>query len=163
MFMTSSDTSDACKTIDGWELVAEFSVGGFEWLGFSKKEPNKMIVISSQKTTILDCDTGKLQNCTVEYDESELIAICDKLPDEMISIAGQFGGALPITTDRGEKVLIHETDDHIMTITFVLGNGKEIKVFHCYSAYISGFSYDGNYFVISNDGGITLVKRSAKN
>ena len=46
-----------------------------------------MIIISSQKTTILDCDNGKIENCMIDYDEEELIAICDKLPDEQILIA----------------------------------------------------------------------------
>ena len=28
----------------------------------------------------------------IDYDEEELIAICDKLPDEQILIAGEYGG-----------------------------------------------------------------------
>ena len=72
-------------------------------MGFTKKISNKMIIISSQKTTILDCDNGKIENCMIDYDEEELIAICDKLPDEQILIAGEYGGNLPDTTNKGEK------------------------------------------------------------
>ncbi len=159
MRMNFDESINACQTIEGWELVTIFSVGGFEWLGFSKENPNKMIIISSQKTTVLDCDNGKLENCTIDYDEEELIAICDKLPNEQILIAGEYGGRLPETTNKGEQVLIQETNEHIMTITFILNYSKEIKVYENYSAYICGFSYNGNYFVIVNDGGIIVIKR----
>lgn len=159
MQMTFSESINVCQNIDGWEFVTSFSVGGFEWLGFSKENPNKIIIISSHKTTILDCDNGKLENCMIDYDEEELIAICDKLPDEQILLAGQYGGRLPVTTNKGEQVLIQETNEHIMTITFILNQGKKIKVYENYGAYICGFSYDGNYFVIASDGGIIVVKR----
>lgn len=159
MRMNFDESINACQTIEGWELVTSFSVGGFEWLGFSKENPNKMIIISSQKTTVLDCDNGKLENCTIDYDEEELIAICDKLPNEQILIAGEYGGRLPETTNKGEQVLIQETNEHIMTITFILNYSKEIKVYENYSAYICGFGYNGNYFVIANDGGIIVIKR----
>ena len=50
----------------------------------------------------------------------------------------------------------------IATITFILNQGKEIKIFENYGAYIYGFSYDGNYFVIANDGGIIVVTKVNK-
>lgn len=37
--MTSIDIFNACKSIKGWEVTANFSVGGFERLAFSKKMP----------------------------------------------------------------------------------------------------------------------------
>lgn len=55
MLMTFDESINACKNIDDWKFVTSFSVGGFEWTGFSKENPNKLIIISSQKTTILDC------------------------------------------------------------------------------------------------------------
>lgn len=150
---------EPASNIDGWKLVTSFSVGGFEWLGFSKEISNKMIIISSQKTTILDCNNGKTENCMIDYDEDELIAICDKLPNEQILIAGEYGGNLPDTTNKGERVLIQKTDEHITTITFILNQSDKIKVYENYGAYICGVSYDGNYFVIANDGGIIVIKR----
>lgn len=159
MEMNYDESIQVCQHIDGWKLVTSFSVGGFEWLGFSKENPNKMIIISSQKTTILDCDNGTLENCTIDYDEEELIAICDQLPNEQIFIAGEYGGRLPDTTDKGERVLIQETNEHIMTITFILNQSKKVKVYENCGAYICGFSYDGNYFVIASDGGIIVIKR----
>ena len=110
-----------------------------------------MIIISSQKTTILDCNNGKIENCMIDYDEDELIAICDKLPNEQILIAGEYGGNLPDTTNKDERVLIQKTDEHITTITFILNQSDKIKVYENYGAYICGFSYDGNYFVIAKN------------
>ncbi len=49
MLMNYDESIRACQHIDGWKFVTSFSVGGFEWLGFSKKISNKMIIISSQK------------------------------------------------------------------------------------------------------------------
>ena len=105
MLMTFDESINACKNIDDWKFVTSFSVGGFEWAGFSKENPNKLIIISSQKTTILDCDNGKLENCIVDYDEEELIAFCDKLPSEAILIAGQYGGKFPEVTNQGERII----------------------------------------------------------
>ena len=75
MGMKFDESLKACQNIEGWKFVTSFSVGGFEWLGFSKERPNKMIIISSQKTTILDCNSGELENCSIDYDEDELIAM----------------------------------------------------------------------------------------
>ena len=49
MLMTFDESINACKNIDDWKFVTSFSVGGFEWAGFSKENPNKLIIISSQK------------------------------------------------------------------------------------------------------------------
>lgn len=157
--MNFQDNLEAFKQIDDLELVTSFSFGGFQWLGFSKEQPNKMLCISSQKATILNCENGILEECNVEYDEMELIAICDKLLNEEISIAGQYGGELPLTTSRGEQVIIQETEEHIMTIFFVSARDAKRKVYWNYSAYICGFSYNGNYFVLADDGGILVMKR----
>ena len=159
MLMTFDESINACKNIDGWEFVTSFSVGGFEWMGFSKESLNKMIIISSQKSTILDCNNGKLKNCIIEYDEEELIAICNKLPNEQILIAGQYGGELSKTTKQGEQVLIQEISEHIRTVTFIYNQDKKTKIFESYGPYICGFSYDGNYFMIAYDAGIIVLKR----
>lgn len=157
--MNEIECIEAYKKVNGWKLVTSFSVGGFEWLGFSKEKPNKMICISSQKTTILNCDSGKIEECVADYDEQELIAICNQLPNEQITIVGQYGGELPLTSGKGEQVIIQKTKEHIMTITFVAIDGGKTIIYHSYSAYICGFSYDGNYFVLANDGGIVVIKR----
>lgn len=71
--MTFDESIHACKNIHGWEFVTSFSVGGFEWLSFSKESLNKMVIISSQRSTILNCNNGELEDCIVEYDEERLL------------------------------------------------------------------------------------------
>lgn len=121
-----------------------------------------MICISSQKTTILNCDSGEIKECNADYDEQEFIAICDGLSNEQITIAGQYGGNLPLISGKGEQVIIQETKEHIMTITFVSISGEKTIIYYNYSAYICGFSYDGNYFVLADDGGIVIIKRKSQ-
>lgn len=159
MLMTFDESINACKNIDDWKFVTSFSVGGFEWAGFSKENPNQLIIISSQKTTILDCDNGKLENCIADYDEEELIAFCDKLPSEAILIAGQYGGKFPEVTNQREQIIIQETTQYIRTVTFISNQNKKTKIFESYGLYICGFSYNGDYFMIADDGGIIVLKR----
>lgn len=96
--MNIKECLEAYKKIEGWSIVANFSVGGFEWLGFSKEKTNKLICISSQKSTLVDCENGKIEECNVVYDEKEFLAICEQLPNEQIAIAGEYGGNLPATS-----------------------------------------------------------------
>ena len=49
----------------------------------------------------------------IDYDEEELIAIYDKLPGEQILIAGEYGGSLPDTTNKGERILTRKTKGRI--------------------------------------------------
>lgn len=157
--MNITECLKAYQKIEGWKVIADFAVGGFEWLGFSKEKPNKLICISSQKTTLVDCEDGKIEECEVVYDDEELLAICEQLPNEQIATAGQYGGKMPTTSGKGEQVVIQETKEYIMTVTFISSQGKETVIYWNYSAYICGFSYDGNYFVLADDCGVIVIKR----
>lgn len=157
--MYTRDTLNACKGINGWEITASFAVGGFEWLAFSEKQQGKMIIISSQRTTLVDCDSGQIEDCDIAFDEKELIAYCDRLADEQLHLAGQFGGSLPDSTDAGERIDIATNDKHIMQIHFTDADNRKTLIYDCYDAYICGFSYDGGYFVLSDDGGIVILKK----
>lgn len=159
--MYSKDIYNACKEIKNWEVTAQFSVGGFEWLAFSKEQHGKMIVISSQETTIVDCNNGKIEECEIVYDEQELVAYCERLSNEELCIVGQFGGKLPDTTVRGEKVIVRTNDEHIMKIFFASSLFDKTLIYDCYDAYLCGFSYDGDYFVLADDAGIIILKRKS--
>ena len=94
----------------GWKLVKEIAVGGLEWVGFSKTDTGKLLCISSQKTTLIDCFSGEVLPCNCEYDEETRIAYCDELPDEEIGIAGYYGGQLPDCSIQGDSVSVNEGD-----------------------------------------------------
>lgn len=108
----------------------------------------------------MNCNNGRLEECEIEYDEDELIAVCNLLPDEKISIAGQYGGTLPISSGKGEYVVIDTPEENIMMITFITQKERKLVIYWNYCAYICGFSYDGNYFVLADDGGLTVIKRN---
>ena len=156
--MNCKEVSDALNSIAGWKVVTEFSVGGFEWLAFSKRNPGKMLVISSQKITLVDCNTGVIEVCDADYDEEERIAYCDKLLDEELALVGQYGGKLPSDSGQNEKIRIETSSEYITKAMFV--TEKERTLFYDnYGFYACGFSCDGNYFVLADDGGISIMKR----
>ena len=66
------------ENMSNWIKITEFSVGGFLWIGFSKKQTNKLICISSQYSSVVNCDTGEIEECDAEYDEEQYIAVCDR-------------------------------------------------------------------------------------
>lgn len=156
--MTYIETLETLKSMSGWEVVTSFSVGGFEWLAFSKKWPTKLLIISSQKTTILDVDTGAINGCNVEYDEDELIAYCDELPGEELQIVGQYGGNLNDFSDLSEKIAVETLDNNMTRVRLISGNNS-VLLYENYGFYTCGFNYDGNVFVLATDGGMIILRR----
>ena len=74
-----------------WEFVDVFLVGGFEYMGFSNVSPNKLIIISSQKETVFDCDNKSLSEIEIDIDDScisgegYLNPVCHALPGTIIT------------------------------------------------------------------------------
>jgi hypothetical protein len=156
--MNREEMLGAIKKIQGWKIAADFSVGGLEWIAFSKRCPSMLVVISSQKSTMVDGKTGKIKDCEVEYDEEALLAYCDGLPDEELKLAGQYGGKLRDRTARGEYVDV-ETDENFETTIDFVSEKQRIRIFQNYGFYTCGFGYDDNGFVLAYDGGIILLQR----
>lgn len=160
--MTSMEVKKALGEIKDWKIIADFAVGGLEWIGFSHKKPELLFVISSQKNTVMNCKTGRIIECDLEYDEEEMIAYTDQVEDEVIPLAGQYGGKLKIKTNQGEQIKIEKTNTkNVFRLTFLTKNNEKIKIFENYGLYTYGFSNDDNYFVISSDSGITVMKRNS--
>ena len=78
---------------NGWEKTA-YAVGGLTYLGFSNVHTEKLVVVSSQRQSIIDCKTGSKTYCIENYDEDDLIALAEELGDEIVPIAGDGGGGL---------------------------------------------------------------------
>lgn len=89
--MNNIQTSEAMKNLKEWNLVGSFSVGGFDYMGFSESDSNKLIIISSQRETIFDCKDESITDIKAVFDETEFVAVTDALPDEYILIAGACG------------------------------------------------------------------------
>lgn len=64
---------------------------GFEYMGFSNVSPNKLIIISSQKETVFDCDNKSLSEIEIDIDDScisgegYLNPVCHALPGTIIT------------------------------------------------------------------------------
>ena len=150
------------EKISGWNISIEKSVGGLEFIGFSKLCPNKLLCISSQKITVMDCEKSTIKECDGDYDESALLAVCDELPDEQITIAGQYGGELSDYTIQGERLFVSEKHNGRLVkykVEFVTAQQEKIIIHDDYGFYTCGFSYDGNYFAFAADVGVCILKR----
>lgn len=159
----------AIATLKDWELVSSFTVGGFDYMGFSVSEPYKLLILSGQRDTVYDCSLKRLVDAEVIVDEKTFIAMCDLLPDEFIPIAGSYGGSIPHETAQGERVEITYHDPHTVSgkeliyqqIEFVDLAGNRTVIFDSYPSYVCGFSSDGNYFALADDGALWVLKRRA--
>ena len=103
-------------------------MGGLEWIGFSHKKPELLFVISSQKNTVMNCKKGRIIECDLEYDEEEMIAYTDQVEDEVIPLAGQYGGKLKIKTNQGEQIKIEKTNTkNVFRLIFFTKKMKKLK------------------------------------
>ena len=70
---------------NGWEKTT-YSVSGLTYVGFSNVCTEKLVVISTQRQSVIDCKTGSKTYCRENYDEDNLIALADELGDEIVQM-----------------------------------------------------------------------------
>ncbi len=154
------------NTIIGWSKIMAFSVSGLIWIGFSKRQPNKLLCISSQYTSCINCDTKEIIKCEADYDEENYIAISSCLPDELVDIYGAYGGKPLLHTNIGEHIFILNQEGLfankivIKTKVIFITLDKKTEIYNHYGFYTCSFNTNGNYFVFADDGGITILKRN---
>lgn len=154
------------KQLNGWLRSAEFAVGGFMWVGFSKRQPNRLLCISSQYISLVDCDTGEIVECDADYDEENFVAISESLPDEVVDIYGQYGGSPIWQTVFGEEILIYIQKEEYAGKTVIRTKvtfqtlDENIILHNNYGFYTCSFSPCGNYLVFADDGGVTIFRRA---
>ncbi len=149
----------------GWEKTT-FAVGGLLYLGFSNVHMEKLIVISSQKQSIIDCKTNEKTYCGENYDEADLIALAEGLGDEIIPIAGEGGGGLRRSSKEGNlldaaapfwpKELVIFMPSSVSWYSqpekcTVLLEDYEIKAF--------GFSRCGNYMAVGTSSTLDIFRK----
>ncbi len=159
---------------DNWEFE-QFTVGGLTEVGFSKKNENLLLVISSNGRGLIDCSKFKKierdYNDDFEIDYSDLTCLgIGGLKDENIRIAGLHGGGLPIGNSDGDSLEIMALDWPKVDIVFqpnwasiYLERDSE-KCFRIYSPdtlKVYGFSQTGNYFVIGTSNNLLIFKKSS--
>lgn len=151
-----------------------FAIGGLSEIGFSKQNPNLLLVVSSQGRGVIDCQKREL--IERDYDTNwdwinpyELTAQgIGVLSDEKIMVSGLHGGGLPLMNVNGDQLLYMATEWPIIDIIFE-PNFKSIykeneakecfRIFHDYELRSYGFSYDGNTFVIATSSEINIYRK----
>lgn len=155
------------RNITGWIKITEFAVGGLMWVGFSKRQLHRLLCISSQYASFVDCNTGDITECDAEYDEESYVAFTSCLPDEVVDIYGIYGGNPILHTNVGEKISITKQKEQfgnkmvIRTEVIFNTHDEEVEIYNNYGFYTCSFSVDGNYFVLAEDAGITVLKRNS--
>lgn len=158
---------DHLDQLVGWSKVTEFTVGGFMWVGFSRRQPGKLLCISSQYISLVDCNTGEITECDADYDEENHIAISSCLPDEVVGIYGEYGGCPVQNTDKGERITVQKQEELygnkiVIRVKVYFGTpDSEVEIHNNYGYYTCSFSPCGNYFVFAEDAGIIILKRDS--
>ena len=102
----------------GYKKIFEISIGGFLYLAFLHDAYHKILCISSDYMSIIDSENGQVTPIDGDYDEVELVAMCEGY-DSPIPIAGQYGGYLPLDNGKDIRVTMDkdQSEDYpILTI-----------------------------------------------
>ena len=153
-------TAENCR---GYKKIFEISIGGFLYLAFLPDAYHKILCISSDYMSTIDSENGQVTPIDGDYDEVELVAMCEGC-DSPMSIAGQYGGSLPL--DNGEDIRVTMEKDQsgkypILTIFWEKDKETRVQIYKGYLPYIFGFSPDGEYYAYADDGGLTVLKKDS--
>lgn len=150
---------------DGWEKET-FAVGGLMYIGFSNVCSEKLIVISTQGQSVINCETGKKTYCEENYDEDNLIALAEELGDEIVPIAGDGGGGLRRYSKDGNSLALAAPFWPVEKIIFMpnfisyFQNPEKCTIiFEDYEIKAFGFSKCGNYMAACNSHTLDIFKK----
>lgn len=167
------DKTKKVEAPTGWKKET-FAIGGLHSVGFSKKIPEMLLVVSSQGRGLIDC--SKLELIGRDYNDSwewmnsyELWTIgIGELSAEKIVVGGIDGGGLPFSNKYGDSIQFMATQWPIIDLIFEphyksLYKENETKdcfrIFHDYELKAYGFSYDGNYFITATSSDVNIYKK----
>lgn len=157
----------------GWQHVATIGVGGLHAVGFSRLGPY-LLVVSSAGRGVIHCTTGE----KVERDYEEGAGLdasglhCQGLgviADEVVSLAGLYGGGLPWTNSAGEslELISPEWPESRLILAgpfkspYEVGHQEDCAVI--YSGYVTafGFSWCGNYIAAACSSDVDIWRRAS--
>lgn len=153
----------------GWER-STFAVGGLMYVGFSEIQTERLVCISSQGQSLIDCSTGAKVYVGEHYEEGSLLAYSDGLGDEAVRIAGEGGGGLRTFSGEGnllERIAPAWPSEQIVFAPNycswtrsprdcrIVYDDAGITVVRAY-----GFSKCGNYFVIASSSDLTIYRKT---
>lgn len=149
----------------GWECHV-LAVGGLMYVGFSEIQSEKLICISSQGQSVINCKTLQKNYCNEDYDGNDLTACAKELGNEIIKIAGDMGGGLRTGSKEGnslQKIAPFWPKEQIIFCpnyqSLYIAPDQCWNVFDDYGIKAYGFSKCGKYFVIATSSDLTIYKR----
>lgn len=152
---------------DGWQKTT-YAVGGLLYIGFSNICTEKLVVISSQRQSVIDCRTGNKTYGTENYDEDNLVALSEELGDEVIPIAGDSGGGLRRLSKDGNILMSVAPYWPMEKIVFMpnytlytLHPEKCNIIFEDYGIKAFGFSKCGNYIAVGTSGTLDIFRKNS--
>lgn len=150
---------------DGWEKSL-YAVGGLMYIGFSQEHTEKLIVISSQRQSVIDCCAGIKTYCQENYDEDDLLALAAELGDEMVPIAGDNGGGLRRCSQEGNALVAiapyWPMTKVIFAPSFVLYTLEPEKctcIYEDYEIKAFGFSKCGRYMAVGTADTLAIFRK----
>ena len=153
----------------GWTRKI-LAVGGLMYVGFSERRTEKLVCISSQGQSLIDCVTGEKRYENECYDEGDLLAYSAELGDETVPIAGEGGGGLRAISRDGdilERISPAWPSEQIVFAPNyaswvrapqdcrVVGDDLGITTIKAY-----GFSGCGRFFVIATSADVTIYQKT---
>lgn len=151
----------------GWKCDT-LAVGGLMYIGFSEIHTNKLVCISSQGQSVINCETLKKAYCDESFDENDLTAQAEELGTEQIRIAGDGGGGLRHYSRDGnilERVAPFWPKEQIIFMpqfhSWHSAPDKCQIVFDAYEIKAYGFSKCGAYFVVATSSDLTIFQKHA--
>ena len=165
--------TEKTETPTGWKKET-FAIGGLSNVGFSKKFPEMLLVVSSQGRGVIDCSKFELierdNNDSWEWmDTYELWTMgIGKLSEEKILVGGIHGGGLPFLNKYGDSIKFMATEWPIIDLIFEPnfkslykeGEAKDcFRIFHDYELKAYGFSYIGDYFITATSSEVNVYKK----
>lgn len=149
----------------GWEKET-FAVGGLTYLGFSNLQTEKLVVISAQSQSVIDCRTWEKTYCTENYDERDLIACAEPLGDELVPIAGEGGGGLRRLSPAGDGLDRAAPFWSKELVIFMPQYASWYQspetctvIFDDYGPKAFGFSRCGNYMAVGTSSEVDIFRR----
>lgn len=152
----------------GWEKET-FAVGGLMYIGFSNVQTEKLVVISSQGQSVIDCRTWEKVYCEENCDEEDLIACAEPLGDELVPIAGMGGGGLRRFSRSGDGLDRAAPCWPREQIIFMPRYASWYEhpeactvIFDDYAPLAFGFSRCGNYMAVATSSEVDIFRRTGE-
>lgn len=150
----------------GWSHRV-LSVNDVMYVGFSSRQHNQVLCVSSSAQAVINCDNGEKIYEEACYDEDQLIAYTETLDHERIHLAGLGGGGLKTYGTQGDAVISIAPAWPKQRVVYMpnftscyLDPLQSSIVFDDYELRAFGFSTCGTYLVVACSSELHIFKKT---